>query len=113
MQGGRGRGGPGGGGGNRRFDRPRQDGPPPDTTAEVNKPKPKPAGPQPLSKDALSGNVPLRSFGQLKQFLELKTKPEEDENQAAATAPDQPQADTTPSEPNPAPDAPPAGDATS
>jgi uncharacterized protein len=102
MQGGRGRGGPGGaGGGNRRFDRARQDGPPPassDVATEANKPKPKPSGPQPLSKDALSGNAPLRSFGQLKQFLELKTKPEDDETNTAPSsspAPDKAQPDTT------------------
>jgi hypothetical protein len=65
---------------------------------EANKPKPKPSGPQPLSKDALSGNAPLRSFGQLKQFLELKTKPEDDETNTAPSsspAPDKAQPDTT------------------
>ena len=30
--------------------------------------------PPPLSKGALTGNVPLRSFGQLKQFFQAKTE---------------------------------------
>jgi uncharacterized protein len=45
-------------------------------------PKPKPApSPQPLSQGALTGSVPLRTFGQLKQYFEAKSKTGEDEPQ--------------------------------
>src|SRR6185437_11598121 len=61
-------GGPGGGGGGR-FDRSQR-------PAQPMPPRPaKPAPPPPpLSKDALTGSVPLRSFGQLKQLWQARTE---------------------------------------
>jgi uncharacterized protein len=38
------------------------------------RPRPKPPAPAPLPKDAVAGNVPLRSFEQLKQLYELRQK---------------------------------------
>ena len=62
-------------------------------------PKPaKPAPPPPpLSKDALTGSVPLRSFGQLKQLWTAKVEgsPEGEGGQPAESAP----APATPPEP--------------
>lgn len=63
---GQGRGGPRGGGGYGR-DGGRFGGPRPETPAVQRPAKPAPP-PPPLSKDALTGNVPLRTFGQLKQL---------------------------------------------
>lgn len=67
-------------------------------------PRPKPAPPPPpLSKDALSGNVPLRTFGQLKQLWQAREDGPDDETSptegATAPPPDVP--------PSPSPDAPP------
>jgi protein Tex len=69
--GGAGGGGGGGGGSNSgpsaRFER-----------AQAPRPPAKPAPPPPpLSKDALTGNVPLRTFGQLKQLFEERGKDDE------------------------------------
>ena len=65
------RGGGGGGGGPGRFDRPQA----PPTTLPPRPAKPAPP-PPPLSKDALTGSVPLRSFGQLKQLWVAKVEGE-------------------------------------
>ncbi|WP_435007779.1 Tex-like N-terminal domain-containing protein [Tundrisphaera lichenicola] len=65
-------GGPGGnrgGGGGGRFERPAT--PSPIMTPRPTKPAPPPP---PLSKDALTGSVPLRSFGQLKQLWTAKVE---------------------------------------
>jgi uncharacterized protein len=63
-------GGQGGGAEGARSDRPATPPPP-------KKPN-KPTGPPPpLSKDALSGSVPLRSFGQLKQLWQAREEPTE------------------------------------
>jgi uncharacterized protein len=43
--------------------------------------------PPPLSKDALQGNVPLRSFGQLKQLFEARVNPPEEETPAPESSP--------------------------
>ena len=52
---------------------PRQDrGPNPRPPGRPSRPSPPPP---PLSKDALAGNVPLRTFGQLKQLWEAKVEP--------------------------------------
>ena len=80
-----GRGGPGGGG-SRRFERAADRPPPPSgaaaTPAKPNKPAPPPP---PLTKDALTGSTPLRTFGQLKQLFEARTQtPEEEAAEAAA-----------------------------
>ncbi len=70
----RGPGGPRpGGGGPGRFERPQA--PTPRPPAKPSKPAPPPP---PLSKDALTGSVPLRSFGQLKQLWQAKTEPGEE-----------------------------------
>ncbi len=76
-----GRGGPGGGrggpGGPNRGGPGGSRGPGRDAPAQVDvpKPKPKPATPPPpLSKDALTGSAPLRTFGQLKQLFEARTQ---------------------------------------
>ncbi|MGE5755947.1 MAG: Tex-like N-terminal domain-containing protein [Planctomycetaceae bacterium] len=88
--------GPGGGQGQGRFERPQTSRPP----AKPSKPA---APPPPLSKDALSGSVPLRTFGQLKQLWQARVEetapnPPSDEPPAQAPAP----------EPTPPPEAPPA-----
>jgi uncharacterized protein len=82
------RGGPGGG----RFGggRPGQgSGTPARFERAAQPPRPsKPAPPPPpLSKDALQGNVPLRSFGQLKQLFEARTSSPEEESSAPESAP--------------------------
>ncbi len=84
-----GRGGPGGG---RPPERP---------VAPMVPPKPaKPLPPPPpLSKDALAGSVPLRSFGQLKQLWQAKDDDEPTEGSAPTSAPES----TSP--PTPSPDA--------
>jgi len=78
---GQGRGGPRGGG---RFGGGR-----PDDRA-TSRPAPRPtrpaAPPPPLSKDALTGSVPLRSFGQLKQLWEARD--EEPSTEKPASAPE-------------------------
>lgn len=52
------------------------------------KPAPPPA---PLTKEALTGSVPLRSFGQLKQLFETRNKDEsEPESSPAPEAPAEP-----------------------
>ncbi len=86
--GGRGPGGPGGG----RFERSTPP-PRPPVTPKPSKPAPPPP---PLSKDALSGSVPLRSFGQLKQLWQAKT---EEPGEAGQTPPAEP----TPEAPTEAP----------
>ena len=74
--GGRGPGGPrqGGGGGSGgatgRFERAQAPRPP------IKPAKPAPP-PPPLSKDALTGSVPLRTFGQLKQLWQARDEPED------------------------------------
>jgi uncharacterized protein len=75
-QGPQGRGGPRGpypgqGPGDRRQDR----GPNPRPPSRPSRPSPPPP---PLSKDALAGNVPLRTFGQLKQLWEAKVEPKDE-----------------------------------
>jgi len=72
--------GPGGGGGNRYGSAP----PPRPEPGPVMPPKPaKPAPPPPpLSKAALTGTVPLRSFGQLKQLWSAIVEGEPAEGQA-------------------------------
>lgn len=73
--GGRGPGGPGGsrsgapGGASGRFERAQAPRPP----VKPAKPAPPPA---PLSEDALTGSVPLRTFGQLKQLWQARVEPE-------------------------------------
>jgi uncharacterized protein len=71
-----GRGGPRGyqgQGGDRSGGRPdRGPGGPPRPADRPRRPSPPPP---PLSKDALAGNVPLRTFGQLKQLWEAKVEP--------------------------------------
>jgi uncharacterized protein len=74
-------GGGGQGGGQARFERaqaPRQ-------PTRPSRPAPPPP---PLSKDALSGSVPLRTFGQLKQLYEMRAKGDEpaDESEAPPAA---------------------------
>ncbi|MFO0888119.1 MAG: Tex-like N-terminal domain-containing protein [Isosphaeraceae bacterium] len=64
--------GPGGRPGPGRFDRPQGSRPP----ERPSRPAPPPP---PLSKDALTGNVPLRTFGQLKQLWEARSDHPEDE----------------------------------
>lgn len=56
---------------------PRKPAPPLAPTGPAVAPKPpKPDGPPPpLSKDALTGSVPLRSFGQLKQLYQARDEP--------------------------------------
>jgi protein Tex len=44
--------------------------------------------PPPLSKDALAGNVPLRTFGQLKQLWEAKVEPKDESPGSAGNAPE-------------------------
>jgi uncharacterized protein len=88
---GMGRGGPGRGGAGGRP----QGGARPESSssdaAPTPKPKSKPSAPAPLPKEAVTGNSPLRSFGQLKQLFELRQKGPEDEaaagGEAAAPAP--------------------------
>ncbi len=64
--------GPGGG----RPPRPQEQGGPSPRPSRPSRPSPPPP---PLSKDALAGNVPLRTFGQLKQLWEARSEgpPEE------------------------------------
>ncbi len=62
---------PGQGPGDRRQDR----GPNPRPPGRPSRPSPPPP---PLSKDALAGNVPLRTFGQLKQLWEAKVDPKDE-----------------------------------
>ena len=104
--GGPGRGGPGRGqygGGGGRFDRSTPPPTPPKMPIKPAKPAPPPP---PLTKDALAGNVPLRSFGQLKQLWQSK----DDEPGATSTPVSEPSAPTPPAEP--APPTPPEGEGT-
>ncbi len=89
------------GGDRPRFDRDRDRdrGPAPRPPARPSRPGPPPP---PLSKDALAGNVPLRTFGQLKQLWEARV--EEPEPQPT---PEQAQA-PSPEAPAPAPETPPS-----
>jgi uncharacterized protein len=95
-RGGPGRGGPGG---SRRFERA-ADRPPAGDRPPPRPPKPAPP-PPPLSKEALQGNAPLRTFGQLKQLFEARTKgPDEEETpEAAPGAESLPAAETPPPSP--------------
>ena len=72
--------------------------PPPRPPARPSKPAPPPP---PLSKDALAGSVPLRTFGQLKQLWQARTSDEPTEKPPEAAGPE-----TTPpvSPPEPAPE---------
>ena len=73
---------------------PRQDqGPPPRPQGRPSRPSPPPP---PLSKDALAGTVPLRTFGQLKQLWEAKADP-------PTTPPPTPIAPSLPNEAQPPP----------
>jgi uncharacterized protein len=68
---------------------PRQDhGPSPRPQGRPSRPSPPPP---PLSKDALAGTVPLRTFGQLKQLWEAKTEPPTPPAGAAPSLPNEPQ----------------------
>jgi protein Tex len=94
--GGQGRGGPrpGGFGGGGRSGPPGRFEPRPPATVVPPKPaKPAPP-PPPLTKEAITGSVPLRSFGQLKQLFETRGK-------------DEPEAGTGSAETAPSPEAPP------
>ena len=93
--GGQGRGGPrpggfGGGQGGGRSGPPGRFEPRP--PAPVVPPKPaKPAPPPPpLSKEAITGSVPLRSFGQLKQLFDTRGKDEPEGEGEPGPAPEQP-----------------------
>lgn len=104
-QGGAGRGGArtSHGGGPGRYERAQQ---PPRPTQPPRPAKPAPP-PPPLSKDALAGSVPLRSFGQLKQLWQARVdEPVEGETPSsiteAGTSAEQAQAQT-PVTPPPAP----------
>jgi uncharacterized protein len=77
--------------------------PPPRPSARPAKPAPPPP---PLSKDALSGSVPLRTFGQLKQLWQARTSEGQPVEQAESPAE---KAETPTPEPEPA--APPAPEA--
>ena len=98
---GRGPGGPGRGGprqgqhGGGRFDRSTS--PPTPTKMPIKPAKPAPP-PPPLTKDALAGNVPLRSFGQLKQLWQ--TKDDEPGETPAPASPAEPPASPTPPSPD-------------
>jgi uncharacterized protein len=93
---GRGPGGmrPGAGGPPGRGPRPAQPGRFERTQAPRPAPRPsKPAPPPPpLSKDALAGSVPLRSFGQLKQLWQARTEDPEPDSDAPPTSAPQPEA---------------------
>ncbi|WP_406697673.1 Tex-like N-terminal domain-containing protein [Singulisphaera sp. Ch08] len=113
-QGGPGRGGPrtSHGGGPGRFERAQQ---PPRPTQPTRPSKPAPP-PPPLSKDALAGSVPLRSFGQLKQLWQARVdEPVEGETPLTTDTSAEQQTQATPP-PAPAQEAPaptppePAGD---
>jgi uncharacterized protein len=95
--GGHGHGSGGGPGGPGRVERAQAPKPP----AKPSKPAPPPP---PLSKDALTGNVPLRTFGQLKQLYEERSKPEAEPAQPATDEPPAPPAPQAAAE-NSAPDA--------
>ncbi len=92
---------PGGGGGPGRYERPTTPLPP-------IKAKPAPPAP-PLSKDALTGSVPLRSFGQLKQLWQAKVEPGDEGPGSSEQAPppsDSPQSQPESSSAPPNPEAP-------
>lgn len=83
-------------------DRDRDRGPASRPPARPGRPGPPPP---PLSKDALAGNVPLRTFGQLKQLWEARgEEPSPEESQPSTAAP-------TPAPAGSAPDAPPPAEA--
>jgi uncharacterized protein len=88
-----GRGGYQGGGGGRsgpgRFDRPNA-GPSPGPASRPSRPSKPAPPPPPLTKEALEGNVPLRTFGQLKQLWSARTDdPAESQGGPPSSAPDQ------------------------
>lgn len=83
-----------------RPDRPE----PSDRSTPPSKPKSPPPAAAPLSSDAIAGNAPLRTFGQLKQLFEMRTKgPDEDPPSEgrveAQTPPDHPPAHEDPPTP--------------
>jgi protein Tex len=90
------RGGPNGGGQPGRFDRTQAPRPP----AKPAKPAPPPP---PLSKDALTGSVPLRSFGQLKQLWQARVDEPGEEGQGPSEAPGQEFSPPPPQNPPPEP----------
>jgi uncharacterized protein len=100
-------GGPGGRPGSGRFERP-QGSRPPDRPSRPSPPPP------PLSKEALTGNVPLRTFGQLKQLWEARSDSPDDQKPPGESpmrpAPDAETASQPPSSPS-APLEPPAAGA--
>jgi uncharacterized protein len=59
-----------------------------DASRAAARPKPTPPEQRPLPPDALTGTVPLRTFGQLKQLFEARTKPEDDDAQAETAGSD-------------------------
>ena len=59
------------------------------------------APPPPLSKEALEGNVPLRTFGQLKQLWEARTDESAEDSMPAADAPAPSTPTTLPQAPQP------------
>jgi len=76
--------------------------------AQAPRPQPRPSKPAPppppLSKDALSGSVPLRSFGQLKQLWQAREEPAAQETPAEEAPP---AAEPTPTPPSPPAEPPP------
>ena len=95
------RGGPGGASGQGRFERAQA----PRPIVRPLKPAPPPP---PLSKDALTGSVPLRTFGQLKQLWQARVDdplPGEEGHDPQRHAQAQ-EADSPPPNPGPAPDSP-------
>ncbi len=100
-------GGRGGGGGAAQAGGDRNTAPRP--PARPSKPAPPPP---PLSKDALSGSVPLRTFGQLKQLWQARTTDGPTDEPASASEPSaEPPLQTPPTPPQPPADVPepPAG----
>jgi uncharacterized protein len=102
-----GRGGPGGG------SRPPQTtaGPGRFERAQAPRPQPRPSKPAPppppLSKDALAGSVPLRTFGQLKQLWQARTSDDPGESPPGPAEPAAPEPAPQPPKPEaPAPEQP-------
>ena len=83
---------------------------PPRPPAKPAKPAPPPP---PLSKAALSGSVPLRTFGQLKQLWQARTTEEIAADEAAAGLIPPPAATEGPDQDEPSPDPQPISDQSS
>jgi uncharacterized protein len=99
---GQGRGGPPRGGpGRGPYGRPQETHQADDKAAPPRKPKGPPQPPPPLSKAALTGSAPLRSFGQLKQLYEAREKDPESETPDGPPPAGAPEA--VPPEPRPEP----------